>query len=309
MTPYSVSALTAGTGRWRTHPDGTGPGADDICGVAAAMARDGIITTIDTANNYGFGESERWVRRALAHVAGQGTPLFVQTKADRARGTTDFSGPRIRRSLEESLERLGLDRLPLVFLHDPEFTTWDDVMSPGGAVETLVRARTEGIIGALGISAGPPRLLERFIATGVFDAMITHNRHTLVDTTADSAISAAASSGIGVYNAAPYGGGFLTAWPPPTTVYAYQEATPEQRERLRRVAQVCRDHDVPLAAAALQWSLRDPRITSTIVGLNTVADYDRTIELAHVPIPDSLWSELTDEPAGRENPSPKGHPS
>ncbi|WP_285038612.1 aldo/keto reductase [Plantibacter sp. lyk4-40-MEA-4] len=291
-TGVTVSPIIAGAAGWRRREDGSGSSPEESLELAAAMAGDGVVTTIDTANNYGFGDSERRIARVLARLGDEAGRLRVQTKADREPGTDDFSAPQMRRSLEQSMERLGVDHLPMVYLHDPENTTWELAMADDGPVAALVAAREEGLIGALGISGGPAELLARFVGTGHFQSVITHNRFTLVDRSADALLTLAAEAGLGVLNAAPYGGGLLTSWPVRTTRYAYGTAPEAMLRAVDRIGSVCDEAGVPLAAAALQWSLRDPRITGTIVGMERLEDYTRTLDLAAVPIDDSLWAAI-----------------
>ena len=132
----------------------------------------------------------------------------------------------------------------------------------------------------------------RFVETGVFEAVITHNRYTLIDRTAEPLVDLAARRGLGVVNAAPYGSGILAKGPESYPRYMYQAASPEQVERARRLDVVCRRHGVPLAAAALQFSLRDPRIHSTIVGMSKPERVAQTEALARHPLPEELWAEI-----------------
>lgn len=291
-TGLTVSPIIAGAAGWRRRDDGSGSDPEETAALVQAMTRDGLVTVIDTANNYGFGASERRVSWALNQVEGGAGRLLVQTKADRAPGTDDFSARQMRRSLEESMERLGVDRLPMVYLHDPENTTWELAMDDDGPVAALVAAQQEGLIGGLGISGGPATLLRQFIDTGHFQAVITHNRFTLVDRSADALLTVAADAGLGVLNAAPYGGGVLTRWPRQSTRYAYGEAPLAMLRSIDEIGRICAEAGVPIAAAALQWSLRDPRITGTVVGMERVDDYTRTLDLAAMHIDDGLWGEI-----------------
>src|SRR5690606_38766569 len=102
--------------------------------------------------------------------------FVLATKADADPVTGDFSGERVRRSVEESLERLGLDHVPLMYLHDPEFhITFEQAMAPGGPVEALIALREEGVIGHIGIAGGPIDLMRRYVRTGVFEVVLSHN--------------------------------------------------------------------------------------------------------------------------------------
>jgi D-threo-aldose 1-dehydrogenase len=121
---------------------------------------------------------------------------------------------------------------------------------------------------------------------------ITHNRYTLLERSAEPLLDACAESGVAALNAAPYGSGILAKGPDDYTRYAYQEAPKEMVERARRMQEACREHGVPLAAAALQFSLKDPRVASTIVGISRPERVEQTIEFATRPIPNELWLAL-----------------
>jgi D-threo-aldose 1-dehydrogenase len=216
----------------------------------------------------------------------------VATKADRDLSTGDFSGEQIRRSVERSLRLLGLDKLPLVYLHDPEHAPFEELMSPCGAVEVLVNLKEEGVIEHLGVAGGPVYLMLRYVETGIFEAAITHNRYTLINRTAEPLLKKAAELSVPVLNAAPYGSGILAKGPNVYARYAYQEAPDELVETVRKMSDVCREHGVPLAAAALQFSMKDPRVVSTIVGLSRPERVEQTLELAARPVPDELWPRL-----------------
>ncbi|HEX4624318.1 MAG TPA: aldo/keto reductase, partial [Solirubrobacteraceae bacterium] len=204
----------------------------------------------------------------------------------------DFSGARVRRSLEESFHRLGISRAQLVYLHDPEHISFAGGMAPGGPVEALVALRDEGLIQHLGVAGGPIDLLLEYLDTGVFEVVLTHNRFTLVDRTADPLLDAAVARGLAAVNAAPYGGGVLAKGPEGRPTYGYAPLTPEARARIVALAATCERHGVALAAVALQHSLRDPRIASTVVGVSRPERLDELERLARVPVPDELWEAL-----------------
>lgn len=270
---------------------------------------DPLVRTLDTSNNYGHGEAERRIGLAIREHGGVPDGFLVQTKADRDMATGDFSGERVRRSIDESRRRLGLDRLPLVYLHDPENTSWSRATAADCPVAALVAAKEAGIVGEIGVAGGPAALMARYLETGLFDALVTHNRHTLVDRSADRLLDLARDLGVRVANASPYGGGFLTAWPPPSERYAYAPAHPAVREAAAAAARLCADFDVPLVAAALRFSTDDPRIDRTIIGMRTVADLDATAALLEVPVPHALLEALRALPvdaAGRQDPPGSG---
>ena len=256
------------------------------------------LNFLDTAAAYGDGESERRIGEVLGEIGGLPEGCVLATKADRDLQTGDFSSEQTRRSIERSLHLLGLDRLQLVYLHDPEYLgepglePFEYMMEPGGPVEVLLNFKEEGIIEHLGIAGGPIDLLIRFVETGLFEAVITHNRYTLVNRTAEPLLDTATQRGVAALNAAPYGSGILAKGPDAYARYEYREAPQEMVERVREMEGVCREFDVPLAAAALQFSLRDPRVVSTIVGMSRPERVGQTLELASQPIPEELWSEL-----------------
>lgn len=254
----------------------------------------GPLNFIDTSNNYGNGESERRIGKALAEAGGLPDGFVLATKVDPLPGSSDFSGARVRESLRESQARLGLERLQLVYLHDPERISFEEATAPGGAVQALVELKEEGVVEHIGVAGGPIDLERRYVGLGVFDAVISHNRYTLVDQTAEPLIADAASQGIAFVNAAPYGGGMLVRGPDRVPNYCYQPASESTLERVRAMQRACDNGGVPLAAAALQFSLRNSLIASTIVGMSSPDRIEQTIQLAEWPIDDDLWQELLD---------------
>jgi D-threo-aldose 1-dehydrogenase len=263
------------------------------------------ITFADTAAAYGDGESERRIGIVLRELGGLPTGYVLATKADRDLATGDFSGEQIKRSVEHSLQRLGLDRLQVVYIHDPEHTTFEQVMGPGGPLEVLRDFQAQGVIQYLGISGGPVDMLMRYVETGAFVALETHNRYTLLNRSADPLIELAAQRGMAVVNAAPYGSGMLVKGPDAYARYAYQDAPPILIERTRRLGALCQEYGVPLAAAALQFSLRDPRITSTVVGMSRPERIAQTLELAQYALPEELWPRL--DAVGFDTDDPEAH--
>jgi D-threo-aldose 1-dehydrogenase len=251
----------------------------------------GPINFLDTSNNYGDGESERRIGAALREAGGLPDGFVLATKVDRA-ASGDFSGARVRRSLQESLDRLGLERLALVYLHDPEHISFEDGVAPAGPVQALVELQREGLIDHLGVAGGPIDLMRRYIRTGAFEVVITHNRFTLVDRSAEPLLDEARELDVAVVNAAPFGGGVLAKGPAAVRDYAYGPAHPDVMARIEAMDAACARHDVPLAAAALHFSLREARVASTIVGISAPERVEETVDLARWPIPAGLWDEL-----------------
>ena len=262
----------------------------------------GPFNFMDTSNNYGGGSAERRIGRALAAAGGLPPGFVLATKVDADPGTGDFSAERVKRSVEESLERLGLDRVQLMYLHDPEYhLTFAEAMARGGPVEALTALRDQGVLAHLGVAGGPVRLMREFIATGQFDAVLSHNRFTLVDRSAGPLMDDACQRGVAFVNGAPYGGGMLAKGPDVQPKYAYRPAGEAVRGAVRAMQRACAAHGVSLAAAALQFSLRDPRVTSTVVGVSEPARIEEIAALMSEQIPAGLWAELDSLSVGRES--------
>jgi D-threo-aldose 1-dehydrogenase len=144
----------------------------------------------------------------------------------------------------------------------------------------------------LGVAGGPVGLLSQYLDTGEFEVVLSHNRYTLLDRSAEPLFRSAANRGLGVLNAAPYGGGMLSKGPGVQQKYAYGSRDDRIRQAAEAMEAACRRYDVPLAAAALQFSMKSDVIDSTVVGVSSPQRIDQTLELAAVAIPDELWSEL-----------------
>ncbi len=176
-TGYQVTPVCVGCAPLGDMPETFAYGVSEDQALATLRAVfAGSINFLDTAAIYGFGESERRIGKALAELGGLPEGFVLATKADRDPDTGDFSGDQFKRSVEGSLTRLGLDHLQYVYIHDPEHTTFDQIMKPGGAHEVLLGYREQGVIGGIGISGGPIDMLIRYVETGLFGAVETHNR-------------------------------------------------------------------------------------------------------------------------------------
>ncbi|MGH2558494.1 MAG: aldo/keto reductase [Thermomicrobiales bacterium] len=276
--------------------------AEEDATATVRTALESPIDYIDTAASYGDGESERRVGLVIRELGGLPAGSVLQTKEGRDPRAGDYNGETIKRRLARSLDLLGLDTLQIVYLHDAEWTTYEDAMAPGGPVDVLRRFRDEGVIQYLGVASGPIDVEMRYVETDVFDALITHNRYTLLNQTANDLIDAAAKRGMAVLNAAPYGSGMLAKGPDAYPRYAYQEASPALLDRTRQIVAICERYGVPLPAVALQFSTRDPRITSTIVGMSRPERIQQTIDFHTFPIPEELWAEVKALPPLDEDP-------
>jgi D-threo-aldose 1-dehydrogenase len=292
-TGLSVTPLCVGTSALASMPELYGYTVSRERAVETMLeVFDSEINFIDTSNGYGDGEAERRIGDAIRARGGLPPGVVLATKVDPDLVTGDFSGDRVRISVEESLSRMGLDRLRLLYFHDPERISFEAGMAPGGAVEALIALREEGVADHLGVAGGPVGLLRRYLATGAFEAVITHNRYTLVDRSAEPLLADAAERGIAVVNGAPYGGGMLVKGPEVQPKYGYRPASEETKERVRTMRRICEAYGIPLAAAALQFSTREKRIASTIVGITAPGRTGQSLELARWPIPDEVWDQL-----------------
>jgi D-threo-aldose 1-dehydrogenase len=190
------------------------------------------------------------------------------------------------------MERLGVERIALLHLHDPERISFEEGVAAGGPVEALVDLRERGLVDHLGVAGGPVGLLQQYLDTGEFEVVLSHNRYTLLDRSAEPLFRTAADRGLGVLNAAPYGGGMLSKGPGEQSKYAYGSRDDRIREAAEAMEAACRRYGVPLAAAALQFSMRSELINSTVVGVSSPHRIAQTLELAALEIPGELWSEL-----------------
>jgi D-threo-aldose 1-dehydrogenase len=249
---------------------------------------------IDTSNEYGDGESERRIGIALRADDASDEAVFLASKADPRRGSQTLSGDRVRESFAESTQRLGVDRLDVYYLHDPERFDFAAMTSPGGGLEALRELKDEGRVGSIGVAGGDIDDVRRYLETGALDVVLNHNRYTLLDRSADGLIHEVLDTGAAFINAAPYASGMLAK--PVDALPRYQYRPPEPRvvETVAWLHATCARFDVPLAALAFHFSTRDPRITSTVVGVSSPVRVDELIRNANLAIPIELW-DIVDE--------------
>lgn len=293
-TGLEVTELCMGTSPLASMPQLYGYAVTTERAVATVAAVfDSDIRFIDTSNGYGDdGEAERRIGTAIAERGGLPDGVVLATKVDPDPVTGDFSGERVLASYTESLERLGVERVPLLYLHDPERIPFEDAVAAGGPVDALVALRDRGLVDHIGVAGGPVGLMRGYLETGVFDVVLNHNRYTLVDRSAQELFGFARRHGIGVVNAAPYGGGMLAKGPDVQSNYGYRERAGELADAVRAMAEACAAHGVPLPAAALQFSLRSPLIDSTVVGVSSPERVEQTLGYAAWDIPEALWAHL-----------------
>jgi D-threo-aldose 1-dehydrogenase len=263
---------------------------DALATVRAALSSS--LNYIDTAAWYGDGESERRIGLILKEQGGLPAGARIQTKIGRSPVTGDYSGETVRRRFERSMELLGVDHFDAVFLHGPLHGDFDALMAPGGAAEVLRGYFEQGLFDHFGVASDFADVDIQFLETGMFDAVISSNRYTLLNTNANALHDFAFERGIAVLNAAPYGSGILSRGPRDYPRYFYRAAPQPIVDRALAIEAICVRYGVPLAAAALQFSLKDPRISVTIVGMSRPERLQQTVDLASIDIPAGVWEEI-----------------
>jgi D-threo-aldose 1-dehydrogenase len=299
-TGLSITAVTVGGAPLGSMPENFGHevGYDAAVDLVRHIL-DSPIRALDTSNGYSDGESERRIGAGISAYGGLPEDFLLMTKVD-AKGR-DYSGARVRESVRESRQRLGLDVLPVVFLHDPEYHDFTELTEPGGAVDTLRLLREEGEISHIGLAGGPAQEMSRYLAAGEFEILLVHNRWTLVDRSAADLISQAEEAGIPVVNAAIYGGGLLAKPSSGITTYMYQPAPEPTLQAVAAMDRVCAGYGTDLATAALQASVRDRRISTTVVGLSSPERLDGLLRSLTADLPEALFDELADLTPRREH--------
>ena len=303
-TGVRITSLVFGTSALGDMPDTYGYAVDE------ARARDtiaailnGPANCLDTSRVYGAGRSEERIGAVIAERGGLPDGFVVSTKLDRDVETGRFDAAQARRSFEQSLEALGLDRVGILHLHDPEHARdLDEITRAGGALDELFRIKEEGLADAVGLAMGRLDIMEPIVRERPFDAIISHNRWTVLNRSANALFDHCAERGIAIMNAAPYAGGVLAKGAEAMPRITYQEAGEGDLEPVRRIEATCARHGVAPGAVALQFSMRDPRIASTVIGVSKPERVRQTIEWASATIPQALWDELADLPVSHDDP-------
>jgi D-threo-aldose 1-dehydrogenase len=303
-TDLMVTPIGFGTSGLGDMPDTYGYGVDPDRAKATVLAIfGGPVNFIDTSRIYGMGRSEERIGAVIRERGGLPPGFVVSTKLDRDPETNRFDAAEARRSLELSLLALGLERVDLLHLHDPEHArSFKEATSRDGALGELFRIKEEGLAKAVGLAAGPVTMMMPLLNDWDFDALIAHNRFTLANRNADAMLNLARARGIAVLNAAPYASGVLAKGSAAYPRYVYQEASDAVLDPIRRIEVVCARHGVPPGAAALQFSIRDPRVTSTICGVTRPERVQQTLDWANYAIPEAAWAELMALPYASDDP-------
>jgi D-threo-aldose 1-dehydrogenase len=277
------------------------------------------VRYFDTAPHYGLGLSERRLGSALAErprdayvistkvgraldrvdvVVGQDDDGFAVPATHRRRW--DFSRDGIRRSLSESLERLGLDRVDILYLHDPD-DHWNEVLETG--YPALAALRAEGVVSAIGAGMNQSAMLADLVRNTDVDLLMLAGRYTLLEQDSlDDLLPLCAERGVGVVAAGVFNSGLL-AQPRPTAGghYNYGDAPPEIVERAQAIAAVCVRHGTTLPAAAIAFPLAHPAVVSVCLGARSAQQVERNALLYHESIAPDLWLELKAEGLLRED--------
>ena len=294
------------------------PITDEVAAAALDGAWESGIRLFDTAPFYGYGRSERRVGRMLAErprdefvlttkvgkllredatvkaeqFAGPGgTNLFAE--APDLNVEYDYSGEGAKRSLEESLERLGLDRVDHLSVHDPD-DFYEEAID--GALPAMAELRSQGVISSIGIGINQAELLERFVRNADLDTVLLAGRYSLLD---QSALSTGLFEAVEERNTAIMLGGVynsgVLAKPEPGATFNYTTAPTEMITKAQAIQTVCTRYDVPLMAAAIQFPLANPAITVVLTGVRSPEEIEENVRMFSHPIPTDLWAELRAE--------------
>jgi D-threo-aldose 1-dehydrogenase len=306
-TTLAIPPICFGTSALGDMPDTYGYGVDESRARATLNAIfDNDIGFIDTSRNYGAGRSEARIGAVIRERGGLPKNFIISSKLDRNMESNLFNGDRAKASLDESLQALGVASIPLLHLHDPEYAAdLADVTKKGGALDVLFRMKEQGLTQAVGLAAGRVDVMMQLIKDYPFDAIISHNRFTLLNRNGTEMFELARTRGIAVINAAPYASGILSKGAAAQPLFAYQPADNTIVSRAQTIEKLCKNYGVPMGAAALQFSMRSALITSTICGVSTPERVQQTIDWANVKIPDALWHELAALPFDMDDPEAK----
>jgi D-threo-aldose 1-dehydrogenase len=204
----------------------------------------------------------------------------------------DYSYDGVMRSGEASLRRTGLDRLDILWIHDPD-THWEEAIT--GAYPALAELRRQGVVSAIGAGMNQAEMLTRFAREGDFDAFMCAGRYTLLDQPAlTELLPVCVEKGIAIVIAGVMNSGLL-ANPGPESHFDYGPAPKEWIGKALALKGVCDRHGVPLRAAALQFVYAHPAVVTVVAGVRKVSHLDDTVAMMQVPIPDDLWDDLRAE--------------
>jgi D-threo-aldose 1-dehydrogenase len=275
-------------------------GNDETRGVAtAARAVERGIRLFDSAPLYGLGESETRLGRALAGIGRD--DVVVATKAGRSlvpstdpggdmQAVFDFSRDATLRSLESSLHRLGLDRIDIVHIHDPEDHLSEAVAGTYAALDQL---RTEGAVRAVSLGTNVVDTARFFLRNADLDCVMAAGRLTLLDQSAgDDLVPECRHAGVAYLAAGVFNSGVL-AEPQPGAWFDYAPVSADLLERAGAIRAVCESHGVSLRTAAVHYPLTVDGVTAVVVGMSSPAEVDDNVSSLQAPVPPALWADLT----------------
>lgn len=263
----------------------------------AAIVREALakgVAFFDTAPLYGRGGSERCVGRGLADVPREA--FVLSSKVGRlirdGEAVFDFSADGIRRSLDESLQRLQLDSIDIALVHDPH-QYYQQVLAD--TVPVLEKWRDEGVVKAIGVGISNNEMLMDFARDVSFDCFLLPSEYTLLRQPGKDLVNLCAEKGIAIIGAGIYNTGILASDLQPDAKFAYKKAPPEILAKAQRLKEVCQRYDVALSAAAIQFPFAHPAIDTIVVGADQLGQIDANLAALKVDIPAALWSDLQDE--------------
>ncbi len=255
-------------------------------------ALDAGITLIDTAPKYGAGISETRLGLVLADTPRDQFTLATKVGWDMQPGQRPapaFTRDAVLRGLDDSLERLQLDYVDIVHIHDPDRHYHEAIEEVYPVLDEL---RSQGAIKAVSAGMNQWEMLMDFIRDGDFDCFMLAGRYTLLEQGALPLLDLCAEKEIGILAAGVYNSGILATGAVHGAKYSYRDAPPEILDRTRALDEVCRRYDIPLAAAALQFPLGHPAVSTLVIGFSSPDRVENNLRNLESPIPDELWTEL-----------------
>ena len=274
--------------------EGAESAADRELGVETLVAAiDAGCTFFDTAVLYGNSVSETMIGEALRQRPSAKDEIFITTKAGRTHEFYDFSFDFIVRSVNDSLERMGLDSVDIVYIHDAMGQPRQQVLADDGALGALRHLQKQGVLRHIGTASNDPPTNLEYIKTGEFDAAVIADSWSLINLTAEQEIfAAAAEHDVGLVSATPVERGLLVTGPQANTRYLNRQFGQDCLDHVSQIKALCERYAVPMVAVALQWCTRHPQVASTIPGARVPREAESSMAAAQLDIPDELWADL-----------------
>jgi D-threo-aldose 1-dehydrogenase len=299
-----VSEICFGTSALGNMPDTYGYEVNPSIAEETILAiLNGPSNFIDTSRNYGMGRSEKLIGNVFKSLGGKPNNIILATKIDRDTATNILDRDATLKSFEQSIKALETEKIDILHLHDPEHCKdLNDITCKGGALDTLFQLKEEGSVTLVGLAMGKVEMMYDLIQEWPFDVMINHNRFTLLNRQADKLFNLAKKKGIKIFNAAPFCGGILAKGTKETNRLVYQEVSEKKLKPIFDLEKICLKYNIPLGAAALQFSMKDPRISSTIVGITKKSRIDQIVEWSNFEIHEDAWKEILSLPFSIKDP-------